>query len=84
MQGFDSRLLHNIHIVSVKFGPVVRKTHIRGDAILAIASSSVAVEIAFAIQFAIAISSTRTCLFVQHIQIHRAVLLWYEEDMPEI
>jgi len=49
MQGFDSRLLHNIQIISVKLGPVVRKTQVRWQTILSIASSGVAVETAFAI-----------------------------------
>ena len=49
MQSFDSRLLHNIQIISVKFGPVVRKTQVRWQTILSIASSGIAVEIAFAI-----------------------------------
>jgi hypothetical protein len=81
---FDSRLLNIIHIVAVKLGPVIRKTHVRRYTILSIAKPGVALEIALAIEFAVAISSTGTSLLVQHVQIHRAVLLWYEEDMPEV
>lgn len=84
VKGFDSRLLHIIHIVAVKLSPIIRKTHVRRYTILSIAESGVALEIALAIEFAVALSSTGASLFVQYVQIHRTVLLWYEENMPKI
>lgn len=84
MKSFDSRLVHVIHIVFVQFGPVFWEPHIRWHTILSIASSEVASEIALVIKSAIAVGGTGTCLLVQFVQTHRAILLRDEQNVPKV
>jgi hypothetical protein len=49
VKGFDSRLIDVIDIIPMKFGPVIRKTHIVWYTVLTNAIAGIAIEIALAI-----------------------------------